>query len=188
MKLILKAILLSLFVLVLSGCGPKFYHFDKNNSDYNNESALFNIKRIDVALHNYDTANTEKKVSYYSTDIELANILKKDIVEKLQNQKKLCNDLNTCYDVKVDLNYNRLFALLSNETIQPRFSYFVKVTKNHKTVFQYHKIDQIIDEGIIGDFSTVAKTGSKKSNTEEEISHIKLISTEIVELLLKAKQ
>lgn len=183
----LKNASLLLVLFLFTGCGEKFYHFDKEDSGFNNKSP-FNIKSVNVALHNYDTKKTDKKITYYASDKELAKILKNDLIEKIKNKNRLCNSIDNCFDITIDLNYNRLFAMASNDIIYPRFSYFVKVSNNNSSIFKYHKINQIIDSGITGDFSSIGKIGSKKINKQEETNNIKLISLEIVDLLLNAKK
>lgn len=184
MKRLFKLLLVSVVFICFTACSSSPYKFNVEPVTIEKGKTKYSVSDVKVKLSKFrvNLTGDADMTGYYSEE-EMGKVFTVKITEQLKKNNIYDDNKKAAYQLKINIDYERTFAVNSNKVIEPEFSYSWEIINENTVVVEYFtgRMQLLSGPMGLGNFSGYVKGFSSTINPEDEVKYIEQISAYIVE-------
>ncbi len=174
-----KILLLTAAMTCFFSCSSSPYNYTVDPTPIVKGKTKYSVKNVTVKLKTFGIKITkDSEVKGYLSEADMAKVFKEKITDNLKKKNILDSDQSNGYTLSIDIDYKRNFAVNSNKTLHPDFSFAYSVQRDGKSVVSYASGARTFSGFAL--YAEILSTGSSDINPEKEMEYIERISGFIV--------
>ncbi len=184
MKSIFRLVFVSIIFICFSACSSSPYRYTVDPSTIQKGITKYSVSEVKVKLSKFRVNLTgDADTSSYFSEEDMEKEFRKKITDSLLMNNIYDNSKNAAYQLKIQISYERTFAVNSSTVIEPEFSYTWEIINANTAIVEYStgRMKLLTGPMGLGNFTGYVKGFSSTTNPEDEVKYIDQISKYIVE-------